>query len=534
MVLGEKALGYGVILIVLLCCLPAGALTPSWSAGIGKEYISDVAIAENGSSVIIGTATGKAQVYDRNGSMLWGTEVPGSLLVGCQGNGTGYVLASGEDLYSNKGAVRYYMGDGTERWFKNTGHVQDLALSSKNHRIVVGNRVSDLIVFNETGGEVATFNELPRTYVVSDLSLSEDGKIFTYAVHERYPQIRYVTVDARKKTSFKRIAVGEKTGYGGEYPVLQMALSADGKYLASVWGEGVRTTLFLQASNGTVLWKKDLDDIRDIAIEPNGSVIYAATGTGKLLTYSRSGNITSDFSSCAAISSLSLAPGNGLCAAGNTQGDLFLFDKNNTLIATGHADGFPSGDITRVELSRDGTAIAVLANNRDLYFYPIAPELVNPPPSEKKPDESGTINETCPVNTTETETISCTPVPPRAVLFGGSFMQLAQPLLALFHPEEGVVNSTGNVTKTVTTAPAKVNGTANATGNVTKTVTIVPAKVNGTANATGNVTKTVTIVPAKVNGTANTTGNVTKTVTTVPAKVNGTVNVTRNVTKTAS
>src|SRR5690606_15027872 len=114
----------------------------------------------------------------------------------------------------------------------------------------------------------------------------------------------------------------------------------------------------------------------------------------------------------------------------------------------------------------------------------------NPPPLEKKPDESGILNKTCPVNTTENEVVSCTPVPPRAVLFGGSFMQLAQPLLALFHPEEGVVNSTGNVTKTVTIVPAKVNGTVNATGNVTKTVTTASAKVNGTANATGNVTKT--------------------------------------------
>ena len=534
MVLGEKTLGCVVILIGLLCCLPAGALTPSWEADVGKEYISDFAIAENGSSVIIGTATGKARVYDGNGTLLWETAVPGSLLVGCHGNGTGYVLASGEDLYSNKGAVRYYTGNGTERWFQNTGHVQDLALSSKNNRIVVGNRVSDLVVFNETGGEVAAFNELPRTYVVSDLSLSEDGKIVTYAVHERYPQIRYVTVDARKKTSFKRIAVGEKTGYGGEYPVLQMALSADGKYVASVWGEGIRTTLFLQASNGTVLWKKDLDDIRDIAIDPNGSVIYAATGTGKLLTYSRSGNITSDFTSCSGITSLSLAPGNGLCAAGNDQGDLFLFDKNNTLIATGHADGFPTGDITRVELSRDGTAIAVLANNRDLSYYPIAPEMINPPCPEQEVAESPATNGTLSVHSTGSTpptslyTPGLSPPAVTACPFRDVIGELVPPFLACFLLEED--STTGNLTS----APAKMNGTVNATGNVTKTVTSAPVKTNGTVNATGNVTKTVTSAPVKTNGTVNATGNVTKTVTSAPVKVNGTVNVTGNVTRSAS
>ncbi len=487
MVVGEETLGCIVVLLVLFCCLPAGALTPSWEADVGKEYISDFAIAENGSSVIIGTTTGKARVYDGNGTLLWETAVPGSLRVGCTGNGTGYVLASGEDLYSNKGVVRYYTGDGTQRWFKNTGYVQDLAFSSKNHRFVVGNRVSDLVVFNETGGEVAGFNELPRTYVVSALALSDDGKIVTYAVHERYPQIRYVTVDAMKKTSFKRTAVGEKTGHGGDYPVLQMALSADGKYVASVWGEGIRTILFLQASNGTVLWKKDLDDIRDIAIDPNGSVIYAATGTGKLLMYSQSGNITSDFTSRSGFTSLSLAPGNGLCAAGNDQGDLFLFDRNNTLIATGHVDGFPTGEITRVALSRDGTAIAVLVNNRDLTYFPIAPELINPPCLEEEVEESSATNRTLPVYSTETTSPTALDTPglsPPAVTaspFRDVIRKLIHPFLAFFLLEED------NTTVNLTTAPVTMNTTVNATGNVTKTVTSAPATVNGTV--TGNVTR---------------------------------------------
>jgi len=402
--MGKYLLSAGIILC-LICCIPVLAGTPCWETGVRGEYITGLAIADDGSHVIIGTTRGNARVYDRNGTLLWETRVPGSLMVGCRGNGTVFLLASQEDLYSNKGGVRLFSQDGTQLWLKNTGYTEAIDLPAQSDRILIGNRVADLLVLNEEGGEVAAFNELPRTYVVADLSMSDDGQVFSYTVHEMFPQIRFIRVDTGEKTNLTRLFESDLTGFGGDPLIQRVDVSSDGNYTASVQGEGGWDILCLHANDGTLLWTEEMDAIRDIAISGDGSSVCSGTGSGKITGYSREGYLSWEFISGSAITSLSRVSQNGLLAAGNDQGDLYLMNETGQLLWSTRIDEFPRGDVTLVELSRDGTSLVAVINRHTVHYFAVDTtfSVTSPLPT------------VCQDNTTVTNEsgmgVSCTPVP---------------------------------------------------------------------------------------------------------------------------
>jgi WD40 repeat protein len=234
--------------------------------------------------------------------------------------------------------------------------------------------MGDLIVLDGQGKEVARFNDSPQTDVVSAISVSDDGNVFTYSLYEKYPKLRYITIDTRKKTNCEEIfnpsGSVSKSGYGGGEQIKSIAISSDGKYVISSYGEGSHGTLCLFPYFGwKKLWKKESGEIRDIAISTNGSSVYAGLGNGDIVGYSQSGNLSFNYSSGSPITSLSVASDKNLLAAGNADGNLYLFDHTGDLLWTTNIEEFPVGEITQVEISRNGASLVALVNNKHLYFY---------------------------------------------------------------------------------------------------------------------------------------------------------------------
>jgi WD40 repeat protein len=344
-----------------------------WNGTVPGGLISDLALSDDGSRIIVGTMEGVVTVYDQNGTSLWQTQVPGRVLVGCRGNGNAFILASSEDMQLNKGSLRFFNQAGEEQWYTITGAVEALDLPANNNSVTIGNRLGETIVFSDFGKEIARFNETPRNSIIADLSVSDDGKVFTYAVYEQYPQVRYVTLATKKKSTFQSAYRGEKSGMGNAPVIRQLVISSDGKFVVTAGGEGSQGILSLYARNGTLLWSQKTDAIRDIAITRNGSFVFSGTTGGNITCHAQTGNVSWVYPAGAEVTSLSLSPDKELLAAGDAQGDIFLFNATgslfHTLVWTGHISEFPSSEITMGRLARNGSALVVAVNGKKLYYF---------------------------------------------------------------------------------------------------------------------------------------------------------------------
>ena len=364
-----KRLFFCVVLTIAGMSIPGtGALLPGWNATI--PGISDLSISDDGSHVIVGTNTGQARVYDRNGTVLWETKTRGSVLTGCIGDGTAFLVASREGLEQNKGELRLFSWNGSQEWFYNPGWVTAMGVTGNS--IVIGDRQGNVIVLDRSGEEVARFNDYPKMNVISDLSLSSDGGYIAYSNDERNPRVKYVTLSNLAKKVFSS-SYTYTSLYADNEPIRQVVLSGDGACLATAGGEGNHGLLVFYAKNGTRMWSKDLSRIGDLGIAGDGSSVYAGTVDGDIRGYSRSGDLEWFFSTGGGVGALSLSK-DGVLAAGNRNGDLFVFTRTGNLLWNTRVECFPNGDISRVEISGDGSALAASSNDRFLWYYPIVME----------------------------------------------------------------------------------------------------------------------------------------------------------------
>ena len=157
---GEKLLLTGVLIMLCIGAAHGATLVSQWDESI--PGISGLALAEDGSRVIVGTNTGQVFVYDGNGTVCWEKRVPGTVQAGILHNGSAYLVASQEDREKNKGALRLFDGDGEEEWFRNSGWITSMGFCQGTDRIVTGDRAGNVVMLDGGGFEVSEWNNLPR------------------------------------------------------------------------------------------------------------------------------------------------------------------------------------------------------------------------------------------------------------------------------------------------------------------------------------------------------------------------------------
>ena len=380
------------LLAALWCSIPSGAaMELQWSATIAGT--TGIAIADDGSRVVVGTNTGNAYVHDAQGNLVWEKRVPGSLLVGCVGNGEAFVLVSRELRENNKGGIRFFDANGSQQWLVNTGWITALAVAGQPGRIAAGNAAGDLAVLDSYGDEVALFDDFPKSYGICTLALSDDGKYGAYANAERNPQVKYITLSSRSKKVFAR-PYRATTTYADSDPIRQVAISGDGAYIATAGGDGSRGPVTLYSKGGTLLWQHAAARTHDLALNGNGSRIFTAGDDGYLTCYDRAGNASWAYDAGAPVRSIAYSPERKVLAAGTQDGNLFLFSETGDLLWTGRVACFPTGAISRVVISRDGEALAALADLHCLLYYAEGPALPEPGASEAEdlsPHEAGEL-----------------------------------------------------------------------------------------------------------------------------------------------
>jgi WD40 repeat protein len=369
----------GMVLLFFVGAAHGATLARGWDVSI--PGISGLALAEDGSRLMAGTNTGQALVYDANGTMLWETRVRGTVLAGILHNGSAYLVASQEDREKNKGTLRLYDGNGQEEWFRNSGWITAMDFCQGTDRVVTGDRAGNVVMLDGGGLEVRHWSDLPKACIIADLDLSTDGKYFAYALEEPNPQVKFVTAGSGSKSSFKKVFAYTGT-YGYLEPIRQVEVSGDGAYVATAGGEGSHGVLDFYAKNGTRLWSKDLSRINDLEIDGTEGCVFTAEGDGNISCYNRSGSLEWSYPSGAAANCLSFARGGAVLAAGNDNGDVLLFDRSGEVLWEHTVDLFPTGAVSRVEIASDGSALAVVANDRYLGYFVAVPE---PAPVETTP-----------------------------------------------------------------------------------------------------------------------------------------------------
>ncbi|MCX6701561.1 MAG: hypothetical protein NTV68_16840 [Methanomicrobiales archaeon] len=103
-------------------------------------------------------------------------------------------------------------------------------------------------------------------------------------------------------------------------------------------------------------------------------VIAGCTG-GSVFSLNRTGDIVWDFSTDGEVPVFSINSQATKIVAGTTNGTLYLLDNKGALLWTYHDDGVMNKQVTALEISRDGSSIIAVINNRDLLYF-TTPEIL--------------------------------------------------------------------------------------------------------------------------------------------------------------
>jgi len=95
-----------VLILLVIFCSPASGKEPLWTRNVSDEYITDIAISEDGSRVVVGTSMGGVYLYDNQGSLLWSQRHEGIMMVGIASDASLVVTGESESREKDKGHLR--------------------------------------------------------------------------------------------------------------------------------------------------------------------------------------------------------------------------------------------------------------------------------------------------------------------------------------------------------------------------------------------------------------------------------------------
>ncbi len=356
------------ILLLLILCMQVHAKEPLWISNVSGEYITGVAVSEDGSRVMAGTSLGSIYLYDLNGTLLWSQRMKGMMQVALAPDASLFVTAESESRENDKGAVRAYDPDGNPLWIVHTGWICGLGVSDDLGRVATGNRHGDLAVYDYEGFEELFFYDIMKPYPLTGVAMSADGSYVAYSMLEITPAIYVVNVD----TWGKRTINAPFQKYGSAVHTLRF--SGNGTYLLAANGEGSTDTVYLFTNRGVLRWKEVLPDVLDMGITADGAMCVLGSGDGSIRAFDLSGNHIWTTCMDGAVQSLSMTPQGDLVAAGSAGGGILLMDGNGSAIWNYAPERFPATRINAVHLSTQGNVLVAVVNDHEILFFSTDPD----------------------------------------------------------------------------------------------------------------------------------------------------------------
>ena len=392
------------LILILVFCNPASGKEPLWTERVNDEYITGIAISEDGSRVVVGTSMGGVYLYDGEGALCWSERHKGTMQVGISPDASLVVAGESESREKDKGALRVYDTNGTLAWMRHTGWICGFGTSEDLGRIAVGNRLGQVAVYDCEGIEEAWEDNLLKRYEATTATgMSSDGKFLAYSLLEKTPAIYLLNLDTKGRRTVSSVF----REYGSAVHTLR--LSGNGSVLLAGSGEGSADTVYLFSSSGVLKWMEHVPDILDMEISSDGAMSLLGSEDGCIRAYTQTGNLSWTRCMDGAVQSLSFTPQGDLLAAGSREGEIILLSSDGTPIWDCHIDRFPSASVDAVEISIWGNALVAVVNRNELLFFSTAPDPVGiPHPPSEPPVES----------TPEPEEAACKPPAVTALLPG--------------------------------------------------------------------------------------------------------------------
>ncbi len=364
-----------VLALLLSSSIPAAGMEPLWSRNVSGEYITDLAVSEDGSGVVLGTSAGGVYFHAGDGTLCWSARHKGTMRVEIAPDAPLVIAGESESREKDKGALRAYDLDGTLRWMAHTGWICGFSASGDLARIGVGNRLGQVTVYDREGFEDAwEDNLLKRYYAVSALAMSSDGKYLAYSLLENTPAIYLLHVDTWARRTIKSVF----REHGSAVHTLR--LSGNGTYLLAASGEGSTDTVYLFTNRGVMRWRQIVPHINDMEISADGKLCVIGSEDGCLRAYDPAGDLIWSRSMDGGVLSLSLTPQGDLVAAGSRGGEILVLFGNGTPMAEHRVERFPAASIDTVELSSQGDVLVAAVNGHEVISFSTAPQPgANPP-----------------------------------------------------------------------------------------------------------------------------------------------------------
>ena len=349
------------ILALLLCFLvihPVVALDARWNTNISGNHLSSVSITSDGKRIVSGSTDGDICLFSDTGEVLWKISEPGTQIAKISSDGSAIVAGSQEELYADKGVLRYFYPDGSLRSKTITGWISDLHIAKNGTNSVLGT-IRGVIELIGPDGEMTKFSsaDVLQTVPIGDVAISPDGSTIAYSTWGG-KEPRFVITGKR----YYRNIITRDTITG-------IALSSNGSYLAETVGEGTLGKLSLRYGNGTVVWSNKTHLIHNLLIADDASVVVSGTDDGVIHAYSHSGNQIWEYQADGPIIALSMTPSASKIVAGTSNGTIYLLDKNGSLLGKYHDNGLLYDGVSLLEISRNGGSFITVLNGKEMMYF---------------------------------------------------------------------------------------------------------------------------------------------------------------------
>jgi tricorn protease-like protein len=343
------------ILIAVFLFPPVSAFEPLWIKIPDGNRLSSISLSSNGQEIVVGSNIGDVHFLSNTSEILWSIKLPGSQLVKIIPNSSLIVAGSQEDMYSNKGDVRFFAFNGSLRSLTHPGWVSILDVSGNPNKSVVGTKDGS-VMFIAPDGTISQISKDPVEGPVAALAVSSDGSTVGYSTWSlNKPHF----IIAGK--IFRDVITRNQ--------VTSIALSSKGNFFALSDGLGSNGTLYLKTSSGKILWLNKTSLINYLRINSDGSLLITGTNEGYIHAYDRNGTLLWSYAADGPVTALSITPSATKIAAGTSNGSIYLLDNKGNILEDFHNEETLFEGITLIDISPNGSAmIASLNKNEVLYF----------------------------------------------------------------------------------------------------------------------------------------------------------------------
>jgi WD40 repeat protein len=333
------------LLAIFLFATPAAAVAPLWSSDFG-EYAHDVAISEDGNTVIVTTAT-TIHGFDRNGTLLWRyTEGLGvtSVVLSRDGQRIAAGIGNRVILLDRNGTRLWNVTNPAHPLHCVTDTVQSVAVSDDGFHVAAGTSDGNVMAI-DGDGEVQW--EQNKNLGAGQVLIDNPGDFVVSQLDSR----RIDAFDRSGNVSWWQVLPAYITG---------MVMTRDDTVIAGTNGGEVD----LYNGTGHRVWTSTLGGrVNDLAAAPDGSTIVAGAGDWTVNNLDRDGILRWTRELDADVTSVSTSSDGRTIAAGSANSTAFCYAGNGSLLW----EFVPRTDISRdyegtmVAVSGNGQVIAVLA-----------------------------------------------------------------------------------------------------------------------------------------------------------------------------